>query len=130
MFVITLAVVRDVRLFERYRYTVAMIGLGALLLPLAPKIGRTVQGGRLWVALGSITFEPNEIAKVLLVAFFAAYLVDKRELLTQGRIRIGRHYLPSPRDLGPLLLAWGVALLVLAYETDVGTSLLFFAVRG
>ena len=128
VFVITLAVVRDVRLFERYRYTVAMIGLGALLLPLAPKIGRTVQGGRLWVALGSITFEPNEIAKVLLVAFFAAYLVDKRELLTQGRIQVGRHYLPSLRDLGPLLLAWGVALLVLAYEQDVGTSLLFFGV--
>ena len=65
---------------------------------------------------------------MLLVAFFAAYLVDKRELLTQGRVRVGRWYLPSPRDLGPLLLAWGVALLVLGYEQDVGTSLLFFGV--
>jgi len=128
VFVITLFAVRDVRLFERYRYTVAMVGLGALLLPLAPSVGRTVNGGRLWVALGSLTFEPSEIAKVLLVAFFAAYLVDKRELLTQGRVRVGRHYLPSPRDLGPLLMAWGVALLVLAYEQDVGTSLLFFGV--
>jgi cell division protein FtsW (lipid II flippase) len=128
VFVLTLFVVRDVRLFERYRYTVAMVGLGALLLPLAPSIGRTINGGRLWVALGSLTFEPSEIAKVLLVAFFAAYLVDKRELLTQGRVRVGRHYLPSPRDLGPLLMAWGVALLVLAYEQDVGTSLLFFGV--
>jgi cell division protein FtsW (lipid II flippase) len=127
-FVITLFVVRDVRLFERYRYTVAMLGLGALLLPLAPSIGRTINGGRLWVAFGSLTFEPSEIAKVLLVAFFAAYLVDKRELLTQGRVRVGRHYLPSPRDLGPLLMAWGVALVVLAYEQDVGTSLLFFGV--
>ena len=128
VFVLTLAVVRDVRVFERYRYTVAAIGLGALLLPLAPSIGRTINGGRLWVAIGSLTFEPSEIAKVLLVAFFAAYLVDKRELLTQGRVRIGRHYLPSPRDLGPLFLAWGVALMVLGYEQDVGTSLLFFGV--
>jgi cell division protein FtsW (lipid II flippase) len=128
VFVITLAVIRDVRVFERYRYTIAMIGLGALLLPLAPSIGRTINGGRLWVAVGPITFEPSEIAKVTLVAFFAAYLVDKRELLTEGRVRVGRHYLPSPRDLGPLLAAWGVALLVLAYEQDVGTSLLFFGV--
>lgn len=128
VFVLTLFVVRDVRIFERYRYTVLMLGLATLLLPLAPVIGRTVNGGRLWVALGSLTFEPSEIAKVLLVAFFAAYLVDKRELLTEGRVRIGRHYLPSLRDLGPLLLAWGVALLVLAYEKDVGTSLLFFGV--
>ncbi len=128
VFVLTLAFVRDVRVFERYRYTVAAIGLGALLLPLAPSIGRTINGGRLWVAIGSLTFEPSEIAKVLLVAFFAAYLVDKRELLTQGRVRVGRHYLPSPRDLGPLLLAWGIALMVLGYEQDVGTSLLFFGV--
>jgi cell division protein FtsW (lipid II flippase) len=128
VFVMTLVVVRDVRIFERYRYTVALLGVGALLVPLAPGIGRTVNGSRLWVALGSLTFEPSEVAKVLLVAFFAAYLVDKRELLTYGRRHIGRWFVPSPRDLGPLLLAWGMALLVLGYEKDVGTSLLFFGV--
>ncbi len=128
VFVITLAIVRDVRIFERYRYTVAFVGVAALLVPLAPGIGRTINGSRLWIAIGSLTFEPSEIAKVLLVAFFAAYLVDKRELLTYGRVRIGRWFIPSPRDLGPLLLAWGMALLVLGYEKDVGTSLLFFGV--
>jgi cell division protein FtsW (lipid II flippase) len=128
VFVITLLVVRDVRIFERYRYTVAFFGVGALLFPLLPGIGRTINGSRLWVAIGSLTFEPSEIAKVLLVAFFAAYLVDKRELLTYGRTRIWRWHVPSPRDLGPLLLAWGMALLVLGYEKDVGTSLLFFGV--
>jgi cell division protein FtsW (lipid II flippase) len=128
VFVVTLAVVRDVRVFERYRYTVAFVGVAALLLPLAPGIGRTINGSRLWVAIGSLSFEPSEIAKVLLVAFFAAYLVDKRELLTYGRIRVGRWFIPSPRDLGPLMLAWGMALVVLGYEKDVGTSLLFFGV--
>ena len=128
VFVVTLAVVRDVHVFERYRYTVAFVGVGALLLPLAPGIGRTVNGSRLWVAIGSLSFEPSEVAKVLLVAFFAAYLVDKRELLTYGRIRVGRWFIPSLRDLGPLLLAWGMALVVLGYEKDVGTSLLFFGV--
>jgi cell division protein FtsW (lipid II flippase) len=128
VFVLTLFLVRDVRIFERYRYTALLLGLGFLLLPLAPVVGRTVNGGRLWVALGPISFEPSEVAKVLLVAFFAAYLVEKRELLAIGRLRIGRWFLPSPRDLGPLLLAWGVALLVLAYEQDIGTALLFFGV--
>jgi len=128
VFVLTLFFVRDVRIFERYRYTILLIGLVALLLPLAPSIGQTINGARLWVAIGSLTFEPSELAKVLLVGFFAAYLVDKRELLTQGSIRVWRFNVPSPRDLGPLLLAWGVALLVLAYEKDVGTSLLFFGV--
>lgn len=125
-FVLTLILVRDVRLFERYRYTMLLLGVTFLLLPLAPGIGRTVNGSRLWIGVGTLTFEPSEIAKVLLVAFFAAYLAEKRELLSQGRVRIGRWFLPSLRDLGPLLLAFGMALVVLGYEKDVGTSLLFF----
>jgi peptidoglycan glycosyltransferase len=105
-----------------------LLGVGFLLMPLLPGIGRSVGGSRLWVAIGPLSFEPSEVAKVLLVGFFAAYLVDKRELLAQGRVRVGRVFLPSPRDLGPLILAWGVALLVLAYEKDMGTSVLFFGV--
>ncbi len=128
VFVLTLVIVRDVRVFERYRYTALLLGVAFLLLPLAPSIGRSVNGGRLWVAIGTLNFEPNEVAKVLLVAFFAAYLVDKRELLASGRIRVGRWFVPSPRDLGPLVLAWGVSLVVLAYEKDMGTALLFFGV--
>ena len=107
VFVVTLVVVRDVRVFARYRYIALLLGIMFMLLPLVPVIGQSRGGGRLWVGLGPLSFEPSEIAKVLLVAFFAAYLADKRELLTQGRIRIGRWFVPSPRDLGPLLLAWG-----------------------
>jgi peptidoglycan glycosyltransferase len=128
VFVLTLFLIRDVRIFERYRYTVLVLGLFFLLLPMAPGIGRTINGARLWVALGPLSFQPSEVAKVLLVAFFAAYLVDKRELLSQGRVRVGGWFLPSLRDLGPLLLVWGVSLLVLAYEKDMGTAILFFGV--
>jgi len=128
VFIATLFVVRDVRIFARYRYLMLLLGIAFMLLPLAPHIGQSRNGARLWVGLGPLSFEPNEIAKVLLVAFFAAYLADKRELLSEGRVRVGRVFLPSLRDLGPLLLAWGMALLVLAYEQDIGTSLLFFGV--
>jgi peptidoglycan glycosyltransferase len=128
VFVATLFLVRDVRIFARYRYIALLLGIAFMLLPLAPHIGQSRNGARLWVGLGPLSFEPNEIAKVLLVAFFAAYLADKREVLSEGRIRMGRWFIPSLRDLGPLLLAWGMALLVLFYEQDIGTSLLFFGV--
>ena len=128
VFVGTLILVRDVRIFARYRYIALLLGIAFMLLPLAPHIGQSRNGARLWVGLGPLSFEPNEIAKVLLVAFFAAYLSDKREVLSEGRVRVGRWFLPSLRDLGPLLLAWGMALLVLFYEQDIGTSLLFFGV--
>jgi peptidoglycan glycosyltransferase len=128
VFVATLYFVRDVRIFARYRYVALVLGIASMLLPLAPHIGQSRNGARLWIGLGPLSFEPSEAAKILLVAFFAAYLADKRELLSEGRVRVGRWFLPSPRDLGPLLLAWGLALLVLAYEQDIGTSLLFFGV--
>jgi cell division protein FtsW (lipid II flippase) len=127
-FVLTLVFVRKVRVLERYKYTFLLLGIGALLIPLVPGIGQEINGARLWVRLGPLNFQPGEIAKVLLVIYFAAYLVEKRELLSQGSRRIGRVTLPDPKHLGPLLLAWGVSILVMVMQKDLGSSLLFFTV--
>jgi len=127
-FVVTLAVVKRVRTLERYRYTFLLLGVLALVLPLFPGIGAEINGARLWVRVGPLNFQPGEAAKVLLVIFFAAYLVDKRELLSSGTRRLGRMALPDPKYLGPLLLAWGASLLIMVRQKDLGSSLLFFAV--
>ena len=127
-FVLTLALVRRVRTLERYRYTFLFLGVVALLLPSLPGIGKEINGARLWVGIGPLNFQPGEAAKVLLVVFFAAYLVDKRELLTAGTRHLGRLTLPDPKYLGPLLLAWGASLLIMVRQKDLGSSLLFFAV--
>jgi len=127
-FVATLVVVRDIRWLARYRYTFALLGIGFLLLPLVPGVGRTLNGARLWVSIGPLNFQPGEIAKVLLVVFIAAYLADKREVLAAGTVRVGRVFLPALRDLGPLGLAWGLSILVMVYEKDLGSSLLFLGV--
>jgi len=127
-FVVTLLLVRNVGTLARYRYTFLLLGVIALLLPLAPGIGREVNGARLWVSLGGLTVQPGEAAKVLLVVFFAAYLVEKRELLASGSRRIGRLHLPDPKHLGPLLVPWAVAILIMVQQKDLGSSLLFFAI--
>jgi len=100
----------------------------ALLLPLVPGLGREINGARLWVRAGPFTVQPGEAAKVLLVIFFAAYLVEKRELLTSSTRRIGRLRLPDPKHLGPLLVPWAVSILIMVQQKDLGSSLLFFAV--
>jgi peptidoglycan glycosyltransferase len=129
VFVGVLFVVREVATLERLRYTLGLAGVAFLLLPLAPPpIGRTINGARIWAKVGPITFQPGEVAKVLLVAFFAAYLVEKRDLLAQGSRRLGRLYLPDPKHLGPLLSVWGVSILVMVAEKDLGSSLLLFSV--
>lgn len=127
MFVVTLVVVRRVRTLERYRYTFLFLGLVAVVLPLLPGIGKTINGARLWVGFGPVNFQPGEAAKVLLVVFFAAYLVDKRELLSSGGRRLGRLILPDPKHLGPLLLAWAVSIVIMVRQRDLGSALLFFA---
>ena len=127
-FVATLAAVKRVRDLERYRYTFALIGIGSLLIPAVPGIGREINGARLWVHLGPLNFQPGEAAKVTLVIFLAAYLVEKRELLSTPTWRVGPLMLPDPKHLAPLVLAWGSSILVMVREKDLGSSLLFFAV--
>lgn len=126
-FVATLWFVKRPRDLERYRYTFALVGIGLLLLPLVPGVGRTINGSRIWVGFGPISFQPGEIAKVVLAIFFAAYLADNRELIANSQWKVGPLRLPHPKYLGPLLLAWGVTLVVMFYQRDLGSSLLFFA---
>ena len=128
LFAVTLIVVRDHRQLDQYTYTIGLLGLLMLLLPLAPGIGRTVRGARLWVGLGPLQFQPAEIGKVLLVIFLASYLNARKELLAVATRRLGPIALPEPRHLAPLLVAWGVSLVVLFLEKDLGSSLLFFGI--
>lgn len=128
LFVVTLVVVRDHRQLDQFTYTIGLLGLLMLLLPLAPGIGRTVRGARLWVGIGPLQFQPAEIGKVLLVIFLASYLNARKELLAVATRRLGPIALPEPRHLAPLLVAWGVSLVVLFLERDLGSSLLFFGI--
>lgn len=125
-YIATLAIVRQTRTLDRYRYTFMLIGLGLLLLPLVPGLGEEKFGARIWVSIGPVNFQPGEFAKIALATFFAAYLVEKRELLAVASWRVGPVMLPDPKHFGPVLLAWGVSLLVMVAETDLGSSLLFF----
>jgi cell division protein FtsW (lipid II flippase) len=125
-FIATLVVVRRTRDLERYRYTFAAVGLFLLVLPLFPVIGRTINGSRIWVSIGPVNFQPGEAAKIVLAIFFAGYLVERRELLALSTFRLGPLHLPDPKYLGPIGLAWGVSLVVMTLEKDLGSSLLFF----
>lgn len=122
----TLLVVRRSRDLERYRYLMLLTALVLLVLPFVPHIGEDYNGARLWVRLGPMSFQPVEIAKLLLVIFFASYFVEKRELLTMPTHRIGNHLLPDLRPFGPVALAGACSVLVILAEHDVGFSLLLF----
>ena len=125
-FVATLVLVRRVRDLEAYRWTIGFLGIGLLMLPLVPGVGREYFGARIWVSIGPINFQPGEFAKILLAIFFASYLVEKRELLAVSSRRLGPIPLPDLKHLGPVVLAWGASLVVMISQKDLGSSLLFF----
>jgi cell division protein FtsW (lipid II flippase) len=126
LFVATLAFLRDHRTLQRFTYTSGLGAILLLLLPMAPGIGKTVNGARIWIHLGSLSFQPGEIAKVLLVVAFAGYLVLHRDALALAGRRVAMVDLPRGRDLGPILAMWLVSLGILVFQHDLGSSLLFF----
>jgi cell division protein FtsW (lipid II flippase) len=126
LYVITLLVVRHSRDLGRYRYLIGLIGIGLLVTPLVPGLGESIYGSRLWIHVGPISYQPVELAKLALVIFFASYFAEKRELLAHPTVRVGNHLLPDPRPFGPVLLAWGFAILIIAAEHDIGFALLMF----
>ena len=126
LFVGALVVLRDHRVLARFTYTSALGAIVLLLLPMLPVIGNEVRGARIWINVGPFSFQPGEVAKVLLVVAFAGYLVLHRDALALAGRRVLFVDLPRGRDLGPILLMWLISLGVLVFQRDLGSSLLFF----
>ena len=118
--------VHDHRVLRRYTFTAMALGFVLLLLPMLPVIGLEINGSRLWVSVAGFTFQPGEIAKICLTVFFAGYLVQTRDALSLVGTRVLGLQLPRGRDLGPILAAWGLSVLILIAQRDLGSSLLFF----
>jgi cell division protein FtsW (lipid II flippase) len=123
-----IVILRDHRQLRRFTFTAMAVGLGMLVLPLVPGIGRNINGSKIWIGIGPMSFQPGEVAKILLVIFFAGYLVQTRDALSL----IGRRFigigLPRAKDLGPILIAWLASLGIMVFESDLGSSLLFFGI--
>ena len=123
LYVLTLLVVRHSRDLERYRYLL-------LLRPAcswSPRCSsRPINGARLWVHFGGLSFQPIEFSKILLCIFFASYFAENKELLSIPTARLGNRLVLDPRPLLPILVAWGAAMAVIGLEDDIGFAALLF----
>src|SRR6478735_9287785 len=126
LFAGTLVILRDHRVLQRFTYTCGLGAILLLLMPMLPGIGATINGARIWIHLGPFSFQPGEVAKVLLVIAFAGYLVLHRDALALAGRRVLFLDLPRGRDLGPILTMWLISLAILVFQKDLGSSLLFF----
>lgn len=122
----TLALVPNLDKLAQYKYTIGIAGVVLLLLPMF--FGVEQGGSKLWLRLGGFSFQPGEIAKILIVIFLASYLSENRELLSASSRRLGPFTIPRFRMLFPLFVMWGISLLVVVFERDLGSALLFFTI--
>jgi cell division protein FtsW (lipid II flippase) len=127
LFALTIQFLRDYEVLERYRYTIAIVGLLLLLAPRLPGIGQQVNGAYLGVKIGPLAFQPAEFSKIAIVIFLASYLRENREVLIVGARRILGVTLPPLKHFGPMLVVWGASMFMLVFIRDLGSSLMFFA---
>jgi cell division protein FtsW (lipid II flippase) len=128
-FVAVLAFVKDTRVLQRYTYILGLAGLILIAIPAIPGLPNSEvagTGAKIQVGIGGFTIQPEQFGELALAVFFSGYLVAKRDVLALAGRRVLGIDLPRARDLGPVLIAWGVSLLVLFFESDIGTSALFF----
>jgi cell division protein FtsW (lipid II flippase) len=126
MFIVVAVVLRDHRPLQRFTYSLGLLGIVLLLLPLMPGLGTAKFGAQIWIHVGPYSFQPAEASKILLAIAFASYLVEKRDVLALAGHRLLGLDLPRARDLGPILAMWLLSLAILVLQRDLGTSLLFF----
>ncbi|MFT8987550.1 MAG: FtsW/RodA/SpoVE family cell cycle protein [Bifidobacterium psychraerophilum] len=117
----------DYRVLRRFSYVSMVVGIGLLLSPMIPGLGREIGGARIWIGIGSHSLQPGEFAKLFLAFFFASYLFDHRDQLAVGGSKFLGVRLPRIRDLGPIIVVWVASMGVLVLQHDLGTSLMFFA---
>jgi cell division protein FtsW (lipid II flippase) len=127
LFAVTIYFLRDYEVLERYRYTIAVVGLLILLAPRLPGIGQQVNGAYLGVKIGPLAFQPAEFTKIAIVVFLASYLREHREVLIVGARRFLGITLPPLKHFGPMLVVWGASMFMLVFIRDLGSSLMFFA---
>ncbi len=126
LFVLTITFLKDYHVLERYRYLIVIAGLVLLLMPRLPVIGAQVNGAYLGVKIGPLAFQPAEFGKLAIVIFLASYLREHREVLVVGAKRFAGITFPPLKHLGPMLVVWGAAMVMLVFIRDLGSSLMFF----
>ncbi|WUD74329.1 FtsW/RodA/SpoVE family cell cycle protein [Streptomyces sp. NBC_00510] len=123
LFLGVLVFLKDHRILQRYTYISMVVALVLLILPV---FFPPVYGARIWITIAGMSIQPGEFVKIIIAVFFAGYLMVKRDALALASRRFMGMYLPRGRDLGPILVIWALSILILVFETDLGTSLLFF----
>jgi peptidoglycan glycosyltransferase len=119
---------RRVSTLRLYKYTWAFLGLLLIVATIVAGTDVSGSGYKRWIGFHGVYLQPVELLKILMAIFFAAYLDEKRELLASARMQVGPIRIPPFQYLAPLVVMWGLSLLLLVKQNDLGSALLFLGI--
>lgn len=125
-FLVSVFLTKRLEQIAYFKYICGLIGVSLLLTAIV--LGVDIGGHKSWVIIGPIRFQPSEFAKIFIVLFLAAYLSERRELLTLATKHYGPFILPHPRFIAPLITVWGIAMVMFILQRDMGAALLYFGI--
>lgn len=123
-FIITAISFRQAENIAKYKYICGITGIVLLLITIT--LGVDIGGNKNWIILGPLRVQPSEFAKLLIIVFLAAYLSERRQLLTYATRHYGPVTLPHPRFIAPLMALWALTMAMLIIQRDLGSALLYF----
>ena len=87
------------------------VSLALLILVIFPSIGLSANGARRWLPIGPLSFQPSELAKLVMILYLARYLVKHKEGMMDWREGL----------LSPIFLV-GFFIFLVMLEPDLGTA--------
>jgi cell division protein FtsW len=112
------------RRLSDYKYIFGLMGAVALIIPIF--FGSEEGGAKSWLNFGIFHLQPSEFVKILVVLFLASFMSENRMVLSMDTVTYRGVSLPGPRSWGPLLGMWGISLLLLVFQRDLGAALIYF----
>jgi cell division protein FtsW (lipid II flippase) len=128
-FLVTLFGLRNMNWLRRYKYTWALLGIILVGITLAHSLRANLDSPTHdQLNIGPLNLQPSELLKIFLVIFFAAYLSENIDIVSGGNLRLGPLRLPPFRQLGPIALMLGLALLLFLGIRELGLALLIYGI--
>ncbi|HEU5229700.1 MAG TPA: FtsW/RodA/SpoVE family cell cycle protein [Ktedonobacteraceae bacterium] len=126
----TIFALRNINWLLRYKYTAALFGILMVGITLINtlRVKNLDSPTHDQLNIGPFNFQPSELLKICIVIFFAAYLSENRDILAGGSLRLGPLRLPPLRQLGPIALMLGLALLLFLFVRELGLALLIYGI--
>ena len=107
------------RLFRAAAYPLLAVSVIGLCLTLIPGVAQSQNGASRWIAVGPLTIQPSELAKLALAVWGADLLARKEKI---GMLADWRHMLV------PLLPGTGVLAMLVMAGDDLGTTFILLVI--